>query len=320
VLLGYDELTDYDRYAPLPVEGSGKVFTWEEAREIVLNAYSAFSLESAEIAKRFFDENWIHAKLQPGKRGGAFSAGGPPSAHPYVLMKYTGRERDVATLAHELGHGIHQYLAAENQGVLNAPTPLTTAEMASTFGEMLVFNDLMEREPDPQARLAMLSAKIEDTFATIFRQIAMNRFEDGYHNARRTEGELTTERLSEIWMETQKAMFQGSVNLRDDYATWWSYVPHFLQVPGYVYAYSFGELLVLALFKIYQERGASFVPDYMNVLAAGGSDWPHEILAQVGVDLTDSNFWNEGLAILRDMVEQEDQLAREVYPEKFASS
>lgn len=318
ILLGYDELTDYDRYAPLPVKDSGKLFSWEEARNIVLNAYNAFSPQAAEIARRFFDENWIHARLQPGKRGGAFSAGGPPSAHPFVLMNYTGRERDVATLAHELGHGIHQYLAAEYQGVLNAPTPLTTAEMASTFGEMLVFNDLMEREPDPQARLAMLAAKIEDSFATIFRQIAMNRFEDGYHNARRTEGELTTERLSEIWMETQKAMFQGSVNLRDDYGTWWSYVPHFLQVPGYVYAYAFGELLVLALFKIYQERGRDFVPDYMDVLAAGGSDWPHEILAKVGVDLTDPDFWNEGLAILREMVEQEEQLAREVYPEKFA--
>lgn len=317
VLLGYDELTDYDRYAPLPVKDSGRTYPWDEARDIVLNAYRAFSPRMADIARRFFDDHWIHAALAPGKRGGAFSMGGPPSAHPFVLMNYTGRERDVAALAHELGHGVHQYLATEAQGLLNASTPLTTAEMASTFGEMLVFTDLMAREPDPQARLAMLSGKIEDTFATVFRQIAMNRFEDGFHTARRSEGELSAERLSEIWLETQRAMFEGSVNLRDDYAIWWSYIPHFLQTPGYVYAYSFGELLVLALFRIYQERGADFVPDYLDVLAAGGNDWPDQILAKVGVDLSDPGFWNEGLAILREMVEQEAQLARDVWPEKF---
>lgn len=318
VLLGYDELTDYDRYAPLPVRASDKLFSWDEAREIVLNAYRAFSPQMAEITQRFFDERWIHAALMPGKRGGAFSASGPASAHPFILMNYTGRENDVATLAHELGHGVHQYLATNAQGLLNASTPLTTAEMASTFGEMLVFTDLMEREPDPQARLAMLSRKIEDAFATVFRQVAMNRFEDGLHTARRTEGELTTDRISSIWMETQRAMFQDSVNLRDDYQIWWSYVHHFLQVPGYVYAYAFGELLVLALFRIYQDRGADFVPAYLEVLAAGGSDWPDQILARVGVDLTDLNFWNEGLNILRDMVAQEEALAREVYPEKFS--
>lgn len=318
VLLGYDELTDYDRYAPLPVKASDKLFTWGEARDIVLSAYQAFSPRMAEISQKFFDDNWIHAALRPGKRGGAFSAGGPPSAHPFILMNYTGKEKDVATLAHELGHGVHQYLATEAQGLLNASTPLTTAEMASTFGEMLVFTDLMAREPDPQARLAMLAQKIEDTFATVFRQIAMNRFEDGLHTARRSEGELTSERISAIWMETQRAMFQDSVNLRDDYGLWWSYVPHFLQTPGYVYAYAFGELLVLALFNLYRERGADFVPAYLDVLAAGGSDWPDQILSKVGVDLTDLNFWNEGLNILRDMVTQEEALAREVYPEKFA--
>lgn len=318
ILLGYDELMDYDRYAPLPMKTSDKLFSWDEAREIVQNAYRAFNPQMAEISQKFFDENWIHAALHPGKRGGAFSAGGPPSAHPFILMNYTGRERDISTLAHELGHGVHQYLAANAQGILNASTPLTTAEMASTFGEMLVFNDLMQREPDAQARLAMLAQKIEDTFATVFRQTAMNRFEDGLHTARRSEGELTSERIGQIWIETQRAMFQGSVNLRDDYATWWSYIPHFLHTPGYVYAYAFGELLVLALFNIYQERGADFVPAYMDVLAAGGSDWPDQILAKVGVDLTDLNFWNEGISILRNMVAQEEALAREVYPEKFA--
>ncbi len=317
-LLGYDELTDYDRYAPLPVRDSDRQYSWDQAHDIVLKAYGAFSPQVAEIVQRFFDEHWIDAALQPGKRGGAFSASGTPSTHPFILMNFTGRASDIKTLAHELGHGVHQFLAAEHQGLLNADTPLTTAEMASTFGEMLVFNDLMAAEPDPEARLAMLSEKIEEMFATIFRQTAMNRFEDGLHNARRNEGELPTERINQIWMETQEAMFEGSVHLRDDYAQWWSYIPHFLATPGYVYAYAFGELLVLALFKLYQSGGEDFVPAYIDVLAAGGSDWPDKILAKVGVDLTDPNFWSEGLAILRDMVEQEQALAREVYPEKFA--
>jgi len=317
VLLGYDELHDYDRYAPLPVAGSDRYYRWEEAREIVQQAYHAFSPRMAAVSQRFFDEGWIHAALGPGKTGGAFSAGGPPSAHPFILMNFTGRERDVATLAHELGHGVHQLLAAESQGLLNANTPLTTAEMASTFGEMLVFDDLMEGEPQAEARLAMLAAKLEDSFATIFRQVAMNRFEHGYHNARRETGELTAEGLGALWLETQQAMFQGSVTLGPDYSHWWSYVPHFLQVPGYVYAYAFGELLVLALFRLYQQRGADFVPDYLALLAAGGSDWPHKLLARMGVDLTDPDFWGEGLAILREMVRQEQQLAREVWPEKF---
>ncbi len=318
ILLGYEELYDYDRNSPLPVAGSDRIYQWQEARDIVQQAYRAFSPRMAGISQRFFDESWIHAALAPGKMGGAFSAGGPPSAHPFIMMNFTGRERDVMTLAHELGHGVHQVLATETQGLLNANTPLTTAEMASTFGEMLVFNDLMESEPSSEARLAMLAAKIEDSFGTIFRQIAMNRFEHGYHNARRDSGELTAEQLGEIWLETQRDMFQGSVTMSADYGHWWSYVPHFLNVPGYVYAYAFGELLVLALFRLYQQRGADFVPAYLEVLAAGGSDWPHNILARMGVDLGDPAFWNEGLAILRDMVERERQLAREVYPEKFS--
>ncbi|MCY4527380.1 MAG: M3 family oligoendopeptidase [Anaerolineaceae bacterium] len=316
-LLGYDELYDYDRNSPLPVAGSDRVYHWQEARDIVQKAYRSFSPRMADISQRFFDEGWIHAALAPGKMGGAFSASGPVSAHPFIMMNYTGRERDVSTLAHELGHGVHQALATETQGLLNAQTPLTTAEMASTFGEMLVFNDLMENEPDAEARLAMLAGKIEDSFGTIFRQVAMNRFEHGYHNARREQGELNAAQLGEIWLQTQRDMFQGSVTMSEDYGHWWSYVPHFLNVPGYVYAYAFGELLVLALFRLYQQRGADFVPDYLDVLAAGGSDWPHNILARLGVDLTDPEFWNEGLAILRDMVRLEEQLAREVYPEKF---
>lgn len=316
-LLGLDELTEYDRYAPLPLKEGDAFYTWGQAQDIVLNAYRAFSPQMADIAARFFDERWIHAALLPNKSSGAYSASTVPSAHPFILTNYNGQARDVSTLAHELGHGIHQYLSNQ-QGLINADTPLTTAEMASTFGEMLVFNDLMGREPDAQARLAMLANKIEDSFATIFRQVAMNRFEDGAHTARRAEGELATARLNQIWLETQRAMFGDSVNLRDDYGIWWSYIPHFIHVPGYVYAYAFGELLVLALYNIYQTRGADFVPAYVDVLAAGGSDYPDRILARVGVDLGDPNFWNEGLAALGALVDQEEKLARSVFPEKFA--
>ncbi|MCC6804633.1 MAG: M3 family oligoendopeptidase [Anaerolineae bacterium] len=317
VLLGYDELYDYDRYAPIQFTTDERLYDWSEARQIVENAYTAFSPRVGEIMGRFFNENWIHAPVQPNKRGGAFCSSTVPSAHPFVLLNYTGKARDVQTLAHELGHGLHGDLAAQAQGITGLYTPLTTAETASTFGEMLVFTDLMAKEPDPAARLAMLAQKIEDSFATIFRQISMNRFEDGLHTARRTEGELSTERISEIWLNSQRDMFQGSVNLRDDYGWWWSYVPHFVGSPGYVYAYSFGELLVLALFNLYQKRGAEFVPQYLDILAAGDSDYPDRILAKVGVNLRDPAFWNEGLEALRKLVDQEETLAREVYPEKF---
>jgi len=315
-LLGLDELTDYDRYAPLPIKESDAFYTWDEAKEIVLTAFRAFSPRIAEVSQRFFDENWIHAPVMPNKRGGAFCAFTVPSAHPYVFVNFEGKARDVQTLAHELGHGVHAYLAAEAHGLFGMHTPLTTAEMASTFGEMLVFTDLMNKESDPEVRLAMLAHKVEDTFATVFRQISMNRFEDALHTARRTEGELTTDRINELWMNSQKAMFGDSVNLGENYGRWWSYVPHFLHTPGYVYAYSFGELLVLALFNVYRERGAAFVPQFVEVLAAGDSDWPEKILSKAGVDLTDLNFWNEGLAAIQDLVNQETELAKQVYPDK----
>ena len=315
-LLGLDELTEYDRYAPLPVKESDAFYTWDEAKDIVLKAFSAFSPRVAEIAQKFFDERWIHAPVTPGKRGGAFCDYTVPSAHPFVLVNYEGTARDVMTLAHELGHGIHAYLAAEAHGLFGLNTPLTTAEMASTFGEMLVFTDLTNKEPDAEARLSMLSHKIEDTLATVFRQVSMNRFEDGFHNARRSEGELTSERISDIWIASQRAMFGDSVNLSDNYKIWWSYIPHFLNTPGYVYAYAFGELLVLALFNLYQERGSAFVPQFIEVLATGDSDWPQNILAKIGVDLSDLNFWNQGLAAIRSLVEREEKLAHEVYPDK----
>ena len=308
-LLGVDELFDYDRYAPLPA--ADRRYTWAEGREIVLNAYNQFHPRMAEIAALFFERNWIDAPVRPGKRGGAFSASVVPSVHPYILTNYQARPRDVMTLAHELGHGVHQYLARE-QGLLQANTPLTTAEMASTFGEALVFSDLLARERDPFARLAMLVAKIEDSFATVFRQISMNRFEDAIHTARRGGGELTTDRFSALWLETQRAMFGDSVTLTENYGLWWSYIPHFIDVPGYVYAYAFGELLVLALFARYQEVGPDFADGYIDVLRKGGSDWPHEIVKPLGVDLTDPHFWHRGLDILDAQVTQAEALATQV--------
>ena len=299
-------MMDYDRYAP--VGESDRRHSWEEARRIVLDAYDDFHPLVGQIAARFFDESWIDAPVVPGKRGGAFSHGAVPSAHPYVMMNYTGRIRDVQTLAHELGHGVHQYLSRE-QGVLQADTPLTTAETASVFGEMLVFQRLMEAEDDPANRLAMLVGKIDDTMATVFRQVAMNRYEDAVHTERRSAGELSTDRFCELWMDTQRDMFKGSVTLGDHYRYWWSYIPHFLHTPGYVYAYAFGELLVLALYEEYRKRGDSFPDLYVDLLRAGGSDWPHVLVGRLGVDLTDLGFWQQGLAAIEALIAEAENLA-----------
>jgi oligoendopeptidase F len=308
-LLGYDELFDYDRYAPLPA--ADRRYAWEEGRDIVLSAYGEFHPRLASIAQTFFDQNWIDAPVRPGKMGGAYCYPLGGEVHPYVMLNYEANPRDVMTLAHELGHGVHGVLA-QPQGVLQANTPLTTAETASVFGEMLVFQDLVARETDPEVRLALLTGKIEDAFATIFRQVSMNRFEDAIHTARRGEGELATERLTELWLTTQRDMFLNSVTMTDDYGIWWSYVSHFIHAPGYVYAYAFGNLLVLALYARYQEVGEEFATGYLDMLAAGGSDWPHEIVKPFGVDLTDPAFWNEGLQILDEMVTEAEELAGQV--------
>ncbi|MGQ9766914.1 MAG: M3 family oligoendopeptidase [Anaerolineae bacterium] len=305
-LLGLDELFDYDRYAPLPA--ADRHYSWDEARDLVLDAYGRFHPRLAEVAGWFFERRWIDAPPRPGKYGGAFSHGTVPSVHPYILLNYEARPRDVMTLAHELGHGVHQKLAGV-QGLLQAETPLTTAETASVFGEMLVFQSLMAQETDPQVRLGMLTAKIEDSFATAFRQIAMNRFEDAIHTARRNQGELTAERFGQLWLETQRAMFGDSVTLTDDYGLWWSYIPHFISTPGYVYAYAFGELLVLALYARYRKVGPGFADAYIAMLSKGGSDWPHAIVAPLGADLTDPAFWRGGLRILEDLVLEAEELA-----------
>ncbi len=304
-LLGIEEMFDYDRYAPVG-EASTR-YSWDDARDIVLQSYHAFHGEMGSIAERFFD-GWIDAAVADGKRGGAFSHGAVPSTHPYIMMNFTGRIRDVQTLAHELGHGVHQYLSRE-QGILHADTPLTTAETASVFGEMLVFEKLMEREESPANRLAMVVSKIDDTIATVFRQIAMNRYEEAVHTERRNAGELSTERFCEMWIETQERMFRGSVTLGDHYRLWWSYIPHFLHTPGYVYAYAFGELLVLALHEKYQKEGAVFADRYLELLRSGGSDWPHILVGRLGVDLTDLGFWKNGLASIEKLIDEAESMA-----------
>lgn len=298
-LLGYDELYDYDRYAPYG--NSESKVQWPDAKDIVLSAFDRFHPRMADIAGKFFADGWIHAALGSHKRSGAFSHSAIASAHPYILMNYVGSLNNVMTLAHELGHGIHQYLS-RGVGNLQQSTPLTTAEMASTFAEMLVFDSLMNQIEDPQERLALRLDKIGDTFATVFRQIAMNRFEDALHTTVRDSGELTTAEISELWMNTQRPMFGDSLTLRDAYSTWWSYIPHFISVPGYVYAYSFGELLVWSIYAEYQTSGDGFADRYIEALAKGGSVWPADLVAPLGVDLHDEKFWHKGLDLIEQMV------------------
>ncbi len=304
-LLGFDELTEHDRYAPLLPDETE--IDWPEARNTVLDAYRSFSPQMADIAAGFFDR-YIDAPVAPGKQGGAFSHPVVPSAHPYVLLNFTARRRDVMTLAHELGHGVHQVLA-NDQGLFNAATPLTLAETASIFGETVTFARLLDEEHEPNARLALVASRIEDISASVFRQTAMNRFEDAVHNLRRTEGELSAERFGEEWLRTQREMFGDAVRISDEYATWWSYIPHFIHTPGYVYAYAFGNLLALAIYARYEAEGAAFVPSYLELLAAGGSDRPEALAALVGVDLTDPDFWNAGLAVIGDLVDEAEKLA-----------
>jgi len=300
-LLGLDELLDYDRYAPLQHLPDTKI-SWDECRAMVLKAFGDFSPRMAEIGGYFFDRDWIHAPVQEGKRGGAFAHPCVPEVHPYVLVNYTGNLRDVSTVAHELGHGIHQYLAAE-QGYYNSDTPLVLAETASVFAELLVFNSQLELLQDQDERKAFICQKLESIFATVFRQISMNRFEDRVHNARREQGELKTEEITDFWLLTQREMFGDSVTLTDDYGIWWSYIPHFLHTPGYVYSYAFGELLVLALYALYKKDGEGFVPRYMDLLRAGGSQGPYKLLEPFGLDPDDPKFWDSGLQIIDEMLQ-----------------
>jgi oligoendopeptidase F len=308
-LLGIDHLYDYDRYASLFPDMP--TCDWPSARSIVQESYEAFSALAGSIIREFFDKSWIDAELRDGKRGGAFSSSTVPSVHPYILMNFTDKLRDVMTLAHELGHGLHQYLSRD-VGYLQCDTPLTTAEMASVFGEMLTFQRLQARYPEPRVRLAMLCSKIEDGFATVFRQVVLTRFEQALHQARHEQGELTTEQINELWLAANRPMHGDVVRLTDGYGWWWSYIGHFVHVPFYCYAYAFGELLVLALVQKYKQEGPAFVPRYLDLLAAGGSDAPHVLLGKLGVDVNDPAFWELGLRLLDDMVTEAEELARSV--------
>jgi oligoendopeptidase F len=308
-LLKLEPLYDYDRYAPLFPDLPK--CDWPQARQTVAESYQAFSPRAGAVVREFFEENWIDAELRTGKRGGAFSSSAVPSAHPYILLNYTDKLRDVMTLAHELGHGLHQYLSRP-VGYLQCDTPLTTAEMASVFGEMLTFQRLLQLYPEPRIRLALLCSKIEDGFATVFRQVVLTRFEQALHRARREEGELPTERINDLWLDANRPMHGDVVQLTEGYGWWWMYIGHFIHVPFYCYAYAFGELLVLALFQKYKQEGQAFVPKYLDLLASGGSDAPHILLAKLGVDVTDPAFWELGLGLLGDMVGEAEELAGRV--------
>ncbi len=301
-LLGLEELHDYDRYAPLP-SLPGKKIDWPTCRKTVLDSFADFSAEMATIAEDFFSKQWVHAPVTPGKRGGAFAHPCVPEIHPYVLVNYTGNLRDVSTVAHELGHGVHQVLAAR-KGYYNSETPLVLAETASVFAELLVFNSQLALIENEAEKRAFICQKLESIFATVFRQTAMNRFEQTMHNGRRDKGELSSETLSEYWLASQREMFGDSVTLTENYGIWWSYIPHFLHTPGYVYSYAFGELLVLALYRIYQKEGTDFISRYMTLLSAGGSESPYELLQPFGIDLDSPDFWQQGLDVIEEMVKQ----------------
>jgi oligoendopeptidase F len=307
-LLGLDRLSHYDRMAPLADDPTQ--VGWDEASELVLGAFSDFSSETGEIVERFFSESWIDAPPRDGKRPGAFCATNVPEVHPYVFLNFTGDRRSVLTLAHELGHGLHGFLA-QPLGLFNANTPLTTAETASVFGEALTFKRLLALEEDPRKRLNLLAGRIEDSIATVFRQVAMNRFEHEVHTWRRDEGELSPEKFEELWLEAQTRMFGDSVDV-DGYGTWWSYIPHFIGTPGYVYAYAYGFLFALSIFRKYELEGDSMVEPYLEVLRAGGSKPPEELAEMVGLDLRDARIWDAGIDALAAQLDEAEALAGDI--------
>jgi oligoendopeptidase F len=305
-LLGVERIADYDRMAA--ITDDDVTYSFAQAREIVLDCYCSFSPQLGEVAGRFFQERRIDAPVRPAKRGGAFCAAAVPSVAPYVLLNYTARRRDVLTLAHELGHGVHFALAAR-QGIFHQQTPLTLAETASVFGEAVVFGRLLAEDTTPGSRLALLAENLEDTIATVFRQVAMNRFEDLVHTARREQGELSVERFGELWASSQAEMLGESVELTEGYRSWWSYIPHFIGSPGYVYAYAYGQLLALSVYQRYEQAGSELVPRYLELLAAGGSRPPEELGRIVGIDLADPGFWDAGLDLVERQLEDAEAAA-----------
>lgn len=304
-MLGIDRLADYDRNATLA--STAESMQWDEARDLVLESYKAFSPDAGRIISDFFERSWIDAAVTPNKVPGAYCMTIVPGAHPYVMMNFTGERRSALVLAHELGHGLHGYLSQE-LGLFNSDTPLTLSETASVFGEALTFKRLLESETDKKVRLELIAGRIEDSIATVFRQIAMNRFEDAVHNARREKGELPTDAISDYWIETQTQMMADSVELTDGYRIWWSYIPHFIGSPGYVYAYAFGFLFSLAIYKRYEQEGEPMVEPYLDLLKRGGSDRPEHLAQIVGLDITDPKFWHGGLEEIDALVSEAESL------------
>ena len=307
-ILGLDRLEYYDRFAPV-ADDSSKT-SWDEARRVVIEAYGDFLSQAGAAVEQFFDDGWIDAPVRPDKRHGAYCATNVPGVHPYVFMNYTGDRRSILTLAHELGHALHGTMA-QPLGLFNASTPLTTAETASVFGEALTFKRLLASEDDPRRRLDLLTGQLEDAIATTFRQIAMNRFENLVHTGRRDQGELSTDRLNELWIECQAELFGDSVGI-GGYDTWWSYIPHFTNVPGYVYAYAYGYLFALAIFRSYEREGDAIVAPYLDLLRAGGSKAPEDLARIVGLDLTDPSIWASGIEALSDDLDEAEALATEL--------
>jgi oligoendopeptidase F len=304
--LGLDKLDYWDRNAPLPMDDNKQV-SWEAAKRTVLGAYGDFSPELARLVGRFFAEPWIDARVRPGKSPGAFCHPTVTKVHPYVLMNYLGKTRDVMTLAHELGHGVHQLLAAD-QGYFLSDTPLTLAETASVFGEMLTFQAMLRAETDPKRRRVMIAAKVEDMLNTVVRQIAFYEFERGVHGERRS-GELTAERIGEIWMAAQKESLGDAFTFDADYRTYWAYIPHFIHAPFYVYAYAFGDCLVNSLYSVYERAEAGFQQKYLDMLRAGGSLHHKELLAPFGLDASDPAFWARGLSVVARFIDELEQAA-----------
>jgi len=299
--LGMEKMSNWDRNAPLP-DTPQTVIGWDEAKNTVLSAYQLFSPDMAEIARQFFDRNWIDAAVRPGKAPGAFAHPTVPSAHPYVLLNYMGKPRDVMTLAHELGHGVHQVLAG-GQGALMASTPLTLAETASVFGEMLTFRSLLDRTRDRRERKAMLAQKVEDMINTVVRQIAFYEFERKIHTERKN-GELTSDRIGELWLEVQAESLGPAITIQPGYETFWTYIPHFIHSPFYVYAYAFGDCLVNSLYAVYQNAESGFQDKYFDMLRAGGTKHHSELLAPFGLDASDPEFWAKGLSVIAGLIDE----------------
>jgi len=307
-LLGLEKMATYDQYAPVATKIPS--CQYDQGRKTVLDAFEKFDPVMRATAAQFFDKHWIDAEVRPGKRGGAFSASTVPSVHPYIMLNWTEKLRDVSTMAHELGHGIHQYLS-RSQTYLNFHHPLTVAETASVFGEFLTFDYVMAQESDPEVRLGLLCSKIEDAFATVFRQNVLTRFEQAAHAARRRQ-KLASDEICEHWWKANQALYGDAVEMLELYRWGWSYIPHFIHTPFYCYAYVFGELLVLSLYRMYREEGKPFVPRYLELLKSGSSAPPDVLLKRVGADISDAKFWQKGLDVLKDMVGQAVKLAGEV--------